>query len=299
VDDAAIPAFWQRLGLPGLIDIHTHFMPKPVMDAVWAYFADAERHYGRAWPVHYPLPEDERVALLDRFGVRTFTALVYPHKPGMAQWLSSWAHEFGTRTPGCVPTGTFFPEPTAADYVREALDAGTRVFKAHLQVGGYDPRDPLLEDVWGQLAEAAVPVVVHCGNGPIPGAHTGPDTFEAVLRRHPRLTAVIAHCGAPDYAEHLALAQGYPNVHVDTTMVGTPFMNDLAPLAARAVGLLGDLGDRVVLGTDFPNIPYPYATQLDALERLELGDDWLRAVCWHNGARLLGSTRLAGFPPRG
>ncbi len=46
---------------------------------------------------------------------------------------------------------------------------------------------------------------------------------------------------------------------------------------------LGDLGDRVVLGTDFPNIPYPYAEQLDALERLELGDEWLRAVCWHNG----------------
>ena len=23
-------AFWQRLGLPGLLDIHTHFLPEPV-----------------------------------------------------------------------------------------------------------------------------------------------------------------------------------------------------------------------------------------------------------------------------
>ena len=46
-----------------------------------------------------------------------------------------------------------------------------------------------------------------------------------------------------------------------------------------------------VLGSDFPNIPYPYAHQLEALDRLELGDDWLRAVLWHNGARLM---RLAG-----
>ena len=23
-------AFWQRLGLPGLLDVHTHFLPPPV-----------------------------------------------------------------------------------------------------------------------------------------------------------------------------------------------------------------------------------------------------------------------------
>ena len=25
---------WQSLELPGLIDVHTHFMPKPVLDAL-------------------------------------------------------------------------------------------------------------------------------------------------------------------------------------------------------------------------------------------------------------------------
>ena len=28
---------------------------------------------------------------------------------------------------------------------------------------------------------------------------------------------------------------------------------------------------------------------LEGLARLGLGDDWLRAVCWENGVRLLGS----------
>jgi predicted TIM-barrel fold metal-dependent hydrolase len=60
-----------------------------------------------------------------------------------------------------------------------------------------------------------------------------------------------------------------------------PFPKDLVPR-------LGELRDRVVLGSDFPNIPYEYAVQLESLERLELGDDWLRAVCWDNGVRLLG-----------
>ena len=286
--DSDVPGWWRRLGLPGLVDLHVHFMPKPVMDAVWRYFDDAERHYGVAWPVQYRGTDDERVATLRDLGVREFTALSYAHRPAMAESLSAWARDLAAQTPGCVPCGTFYPEPSAPRYVREALDAGTRVFKVHVQVGGYDPRDRLLRDVWGMLAEAGTPVVVHCGSGPLPGAHTGPGPFGAVLGEHPRLTAVIAHCGAPEYAEHLALVERYPNVHVDTTMVGTDFMDALAPVAPDIVQRLGQLEDRVVLGADFPNIPYAYAHQLQALERFGLGDDWLRSVCWHNGTRLLG-----------
>ena len=287
--DADVPGWWQRLGLPGLVDIHTHFMPKPVMDAVWRYFAEAEEHYGTAWPVYYgDTTDDERVAILRGLGVRRFTALVYPHKPGMAESLNDWARAFAATVPECVATGTFYPEPAAPDYVRAALEAGTGVFKVHVQVGDFDPRDGVLDQVWGMLAEARVPVVVHCGSGPLPGRHTGPGPFGEVLAKHPRLTAVIAHCGAPEYAEHLDLVERYPNVYVDTTMVGTAFMDKLAPVPADVLPRLAAARERVVLGTDFPNIPYAFAEQLAALERFELGDDWLRAVCWDNGVRLLG-----------
>jgi uncharacterized protein len=294
--DDDVESWWRALGLPGLIDAHVHFMPKPLLDAVWRYFDDGLEHYGVEWPVQYRLPENDRIAILRKVGVRRFPALLYPHKPGMAGSLSAWARAFAADTPGCLSTGTFFPEASAAGYVRAALDAGTEVFKAHVQVGGYDPRDPLLDDVWGQLAEAATPVVVHCGSGPRPGRHTGPGPFGAVLATHPRLTAVIAHCGAPEYAEHLDLVERYPNVHVDTTMVGTDYLNAFAPLPADVVRRLGELGHRVVLGTDFPNIPYPYADQLAALERLGLGEQWLREVCWHNGVRLfrLAESDLSG-----
>jgi predicted TIM-barrel fold metal-dependent hydrolase len=48
------------------------------------------------------------------------------------------------------------------------------------------------------------------------------------------------------------------------------------------------MADRILLGTDFPNIPYPYLYQLEALARLDLGTPWLRAVCHDNAVRLLG-----------
>jgi len=109
-----------------------------------------------------------------------------------------------------------------------------------------------------------------------------------VLERYPHLTLVIAHLGMSEYDAFADLAERYPRVHLDTTMAGTDFSNAFAPLTPAYVERLASLGDRVVLGSDFPNIPYPYAHQLEALHRLGLGDEWLRKVLWHNGARLLG-----------
>jgi hypothetical protein len=83
------------------------------------------------------------------------------------------AREFAADTPGCVASGTFYLEPSVDRYVREALEAGTRIFKMHVQFGEFDPADRELDRVRGLLADAATPVVVHCGNGPSSGRHTG------------------------------------------------------------------------------------------------------------------------------
>ncbi|MEU8589245.1 amidohydrolase family protein [Streptomyces sp. NPDC048664] len=280
-------AFWQGLGLPGVIDVHTHFMPDRVMAKVWAYFDAAGPLVGRPWPIAYRGEEDQRLATLRGFGVRAFTAMVYPHRPAMAAWLNSWALEFAARTPDCLHTATFFPEPEAARYVREAVEAGARVFKCHLQVGAFDPNDALLDPVWGLLAEAGIPVVVHCGSGPVPAAYTGPGPIGRLLRRHPRLRLIVAHMGMPEYADFLDMADRHPLVHLDTTMAFTDFSEADAPFPPALLPRLADLGDRVLFGSDFPNIPYPYAHALDGLARLGLGEEWLRAVCHGNAARLL------------
>ncbi|MDT4975307.1 MAG: uncharacterized protein QOG98_1065, partial [Pseudonocardiales bacterium] len=85
--DEDVPAWWQALGLPGLSDIHVHFMPTPLMNAVWRYMDDGRQHYGVDWPVHYRTPVEERLATLQRLGVRSFPALLYPHQPDMAEAL--------------------------------------------------------------------------------------------------------------------------------------------------------------------------------------------------------------------
>ena len=285
-------AFRERVGLASLIDVHTHFMPERLLAAVRAYFDAAGPLLGRPWPIVYREDERARVAALRSFGVGTFTALLYPHKPGMARALNEWAAGFAARTPDCLHTATFFAEPSAAADVRRALDQGARVFKCHLQVGDFDPNDPLLDEAWGLLAEAGVPVVTHCGSGPVPARYTGPGPAARLLARHPRLRLVVAHLGMPEYAEFLALAERHDSLLLDTTMAFTPFIEAPsiegagAPFPAAELPRLRDLGDRVLLGSDFPNIPYPYPEALESLERAGLGPAWLRAVCHDNAARL-------------
>ena len=51
-------AFARDLGLPGLQDIHTHFLPPRVMAKVRAQFDAAGPLIGRPWPLHYRDEDD-------------------------------------------------------------------------------------------------------------------------------------------------------------------------------------------------------------------------------------------------
>ena len=226
------------LGLPGIIDVHTHFMPKSVMDKVWQYF-DSAGPAGRPRVAHH-VPHRRGTTGSIRcaaFGVRTFTSLVYPHKPDMAAWLNQWAAQFAARHPGLpayrhllsragAPPSTSPPRSTH----------GTRVFKAHIQVGDYDPNDPLLDEVWGADRGRRRP-----------GRH--PLRFRARARAvhrprtHPATAAPLSaaaadhrahgHAGVRRLPRHLP--SDSPAVHLDTTMAFTAFVDERHAVPAAQV----------------------------------------------------------------
>jgi predicted TIM-barrel fold metal-dependent hydrolase len=286
-DVAPVRAFWESLGLPGLFDVHTHFLPPSIQRAVYAVFDAAGPKIGREWPIRYRQSVEERVELLRAMGVRRFPTLPYAHKPGVATFLNDWAADFARDVPESLRSATFYPEPEAASYVEGLVAGGVEIFKVHVQVGEFHLDDPLLDPVWGTLEDAATPIVIHAGGAPVGNDFTGPAPMARVLARFPRLAAVIAHMGAPDLVEFLELAETHERVCLDTTMVFTDFWPQ--PYPVELLPRLVDLQHKVLLGTDFPTIPHPYAHQLESLARLDLGEHWLRDVCWNNGARLFGA----------
>ena len=286
---AGVTDFWQGLGLPGLFDVHVHFLPEPIQRKVWAQFDQAGPKIGRDWPIRYRGSYDERVELLRSFGVRRFSALPYAHKPGIAAYLNDWAASFAADVPECLWSATFYPEPEAPAYVAELVAQGVEVFKVHVQVGEFHLDDPLLDPVWGAAGGRGHPdrdprrlrsgrQRVHRTRVPAPGAGALPAALRgrrahgrAGVRRVPDAgrDATSAPTSTPRWSSRTSSTSRRP-----------------IPRSCRP--RLLDLQGKVLLGSDFPTIPYPYLHQLEGLARLDLGDDWLRAVCWENGARLFG-----------
>ncbi len=244
------------------------------------------RRSGRDWPIRYRQSHAERVEILRAFGLRRFSTLPYAHKPGVATYLNGWSSGFAAEVPEVIRSATFYPEPEAASYVAAEIADGVEIFKIHLQVGEFHLDDPLLDEVWGLLEDAGTPVVVHAGSGPVPNEFTGPASMERLLRRFPRLCLVVAHMGAPECEEFLALAETYERVHLDTTMVFTEFFG---------VDLSAPAG------------PAPARPPVEGAARLRLPDDPLpvrraaRRAGRHRSGRRLAAGCLLGqrrTPPR-
>lgn len=284
--DDEIPGFLAALGIPGIVDAHVHFLPDSLQEAVWRWFD----RLTPAWPVTYRSSAEDRLATLARLCVRHHTALAYPHRPGMLRYLNDHTLRLAEEVPAVIPTFTIYPEPGAGAETERCLAAGGRAVKVHLQVGAFDPTDPMLDDAWAQLQERGTPVVLHAAavaDGSGNEQWCGPEPVRRLLRSFPGLRLVIAHLGAPDSDDFVALAEQHPGIWLDTAMVFTdpPY---LGPPPRHLTGRLAALGDRVVFGSDFPTIPHALAAQVSGLAGLGLGDDWLRGVLWHNGQRLFG-----------
>jgi uncharacterized protein len=286
VTDDDVPAFLAALGVPGIVDAHVHFLPDKVQDAVWRWFD----RLTPPWPVAYRSPAAERMAILAQVGVRHHTALAYAHRPGMLRYLNDHTLGLAAEFPAVIPTFTIFPEPGVGAETARCLAAGGRCVKVHLQVGGFDAVDPLLDGAWRQLADAGSPIVLHAGavaDGSGNEQWCGPGPVRRLLAKFPDLRLVVAHLGAPDQDAFVDMAERHPGLWLDTAMIFTdpPY---LGPTPLHLVDRLRPLGDRIVFGSDFPTIPHPFAAQVAGLAALGLGDDWLRDVLWHNGRRLFG-----------
>ncbi len=267
------------------MDAHCHFMPEDLQEKVWQWF-DEEAPV--PWPITYRGDEALRRRWLEELGVVRYTSLNYAHRPGLAAELNTWTLALLDRDPKVIGCGTFYPEPEAAGYVGEMLrDPRVKGFKMHLQVGGFHPDDPLLHPCYEQLQDSGRVLILHAGSAPMKGQHTNTEAVGAMLERFPRLKVVLAHMGAHETEHYLELASKRKHLYLDTAMVFVDFWA-VPPLSPSGLKRLGRLRDRILFGSDYPSLPYPYEHQVEGLMRLNLGDGWMRAVLQENALRLFG-----------
>jgi predicted TIM-barrel fold metal-dependent hydrolase len=119
---------------------------------------------------------------------------------------------------------------------------------------------------------------------------TGLAHFQAVMERFPTLRVVVAHMGAFDTPGFLELTERFANLYVDTTMTLTPAATPYVGIDPRTISteLILKYQDRIMLGSDFPLIPYDYEEERRFVEDRALPEAAARKILHDNAARFLG-----------
>jgi predicted TIM-barrel fold metal-dependent hydrolase len=156
--------------------------------------------------------------------------------------------------------------------------------KLHPQVGQFALDDPRLDPVYERAIEHDAVLLVHAGRQPVPGYHLGARTFGRLMRRFPRLRVIVAHAGADEFEAFFDLCERYEGVFLDTALVfNTDFLGGPPP-----IGRILEFQDRVLYGSDFPNIPYTVEDAIQAILDLRLGRALEEKLLSTNAARVLG-----------
>jgi predicted TIM-barrel fold metal-dependent hydrolase len=238
------------------VDAHVHLHPEPLARAIERWFA------AHGWVNAHPFDPAAVADTLRARGVRRFCFFSYAHKPGMSRELNRWLAQQAARLPDAVALGTLHPDDPDLDAVAaEATgELGLRGFKFHHSVQRFHVDDERLFGVYERAEVAGHVFVLHVGTMPYRDSFTGVARFARLMARFPRLRVCVAHMGAFQSAEFLALLARYPHLHVDTTMamspLATPYVG--ADPAAVSNADLVTYQDRILFGSDFPLIPYDY-----------------------------------------
>lgn len=278
--------------LPPVVDAHVHLFPDRVFDAIWRWFGE------HGWPIRYQLHAREVMDFLCSRGVEHVVGLHYAHKPGMAEALNTWMAEFAATEPRLVPLATVLPgEPGALDVLRRGFEAGLRGVKLHCHVQAFSVDDESMTELYELCVKWDRPLIIHAGREPKSPAYPV-DPHEVcdaqrvarVLDGFPSLRLCVPHLGADEFQEYAGLLERYDGLWLDTTML----MADYFPGIDDPSWMLSVRPDRVIYGTDFPNIPYAWDRELSRIVDLDLPEESLALLLAGNARQLYGPPGLTG-----
>ncbi len=278
-------------GLPPVIDAHVHLFPDPAWGAIRGWFDE------HAWPVRYRMGSREAVRfLLDR-GVEQVVALHYAHRPGLARAMNAHMAAICRDEPRVTGMATVYPGEEGADGIlEEAFAEGLEGLKLHLHVIGMPLDHPDVMRALEVTATAGHPAVVHAGREPSSPAYPrdthaicGVDRVASVLDALPSLRLCVPHLGGDEFDAFADLMAGNGQLWLDTTMMLAGYF----PYPERW-DLLHRFPDRILYGTDFPNIPYAWDRELRRLVGRGFDGGDLTRILGHNARRLFD---LPDCPP--
>ena len=243
-----------------VVDAHVHIFPHDIFTSIWQWFDE------NAWPIRYRLSTSSVLDYLLSRGVGHIIALQYAHKPGISRRLNTYMVKKSREFPGKI-TGmaTVFPgEKDAEEILREAFSSGLGGVKLHAHVQCFDMNAGEMEVIYDLCESEKKPMIMHVGREPKSKAYRcdphklcSAEKLEQVLKKHPGLKICVPHFGFDEIFAYTKLIEKYDNLWLDTTMVLTDYFQIEETIKLDRLRL-----DRIMYGSDFPNIPYAWDREL-------------------------------------
>ena len=275
-EDDALPS-----GLPPVIDAHVHLFPDKLFASVRKWFDT----YG--WPIRHRLGSKEILAFLFDRGVSYIVGLQYAHKPGIARELNRYMASLCADYDRLVGMATVYPgEPDSAAILKEGFAMGLQGVKLHAHVQCFDMRSQGMKTVYRVCSDHGKPLVIHAGREPKSEAYAcdpyqicGAEYVREVLREYPDIRVCVPHLGADEFDAYIRMLDEFDNLWLDTTMMLADYLPcpDIPKLTEYRP-------DRIMFGTDFPNLPYAWDREIKRLVKMSLPEELLYRLLYQNAA---------------
>jgi predicted TIM-barrel fold metal-dependent hydrolase len=106
-----------------------------------------------------------------------------------------------------------------------------------------------------------------------------------VLKNYPKLKICVPHLGFDEILEYKNLIEKYDTLWLDTAMV----LTDYFPMSKKIE--LGEYRtDRIMYGSDFPNIPFAWDRELVCLNQSKLSFNNLEWILHKSAEQFFGLT---------
>lgn len=271
---------------PPVLDLHVHLFPDKLFRAIWGWLESY------AWPVRYKLSSPDLLRYLLHKGLEKVTGLPYAHKIGVSRELNSYMAGLCAREPRLIGFATLYPgEEHQQEIFRQAVNSGLKGIKLHPHVQYFDLLCPEMQEIYTLCANQGLPLIIHAGREPRsplypyvqdPGWLCSAWKVEEILFNHPRLRLCVPHLGADEYLEYRRLLELYGNLWLDTSMALSGFLGQPDPPPLETYAL-----DRIIYGSDFPNIPYAWDHELKIILNRKLNKEQLADVLARNALSFL------------
>ncbi len=273
-----------------MIDFHVHLFPDRLFDALWNFFSSV---YGM--DVRYRMYYRECIGYLRKQGVSPIVYSNYAHRPGVMEGLYEWNTAVLEEFEDVYCFSAYHPGDDGALAMAEKILDHPRILgiKLHLMVQQIYPHDERLYPLYEMVMARKKRLLLHIGTGPEGNQYVGLKEFRRVLDRYPGLPANIAHMGAYEYGEFMDLLDDHPNLVLDTAFV---FFQENKNSGAFPPGpeLLYRNRDRIVYGSDFPNLVFARESELAGLLDYDLPQDFYDAIFFRNAQKLINQILFQG-----